>query len=238
MQQSLDTAMEIYSHLMMGDEIRSSGPLHRLYEACHEQPEVYDCLSELLKTLNLRMYDWDGGLHMTAGTGNDVFGYSNEALRKELALRTNTELYMCFYIIYEAMLAFYSDSGSFQFTESITLEQLTDKVDRGLSVITDELPALNRDDISETSFKSLAALWENLPLGAPDETGLIRASRGSRTGIVKLTANFLCSQDLFMQAEGRYYPTDRFKALCTSYFEENRGQLYSLLKGDDGNAAD
>ncbi len=57
-----------------------------------------------------------------------------------------------------------------------------------------------------------------------------KASKASKAGYVKLTFNFLTAQKLFVENEERYYPTDRFKALCENYFEEYRGRLYQLLE--------
>ena len=87
-------------------------------------------------------------------------------------------------------------------------------------------------DVEADSFKSLALLWDELPLVTSDEKDKNRASRASRTGYVKLTFNFLQEQKLFIAVEDRYYPTDRFHAIVENYFEEYKGKIYKVLGGE------
>ena len=49
----------------------------------------------------------------------------------------------------------------------------------------------------------------------------------------KLVFNFLVSQELLAEAEERYYPTARFKALITNYYEEHQGRLYEILNQEE-----
>ena len=108
------------------------------------------------------------------------------------------------------------------------LEQVTTY----LASITKDLSVYSMSDVEADSFKSLALLWDELPLVTSDEKDKNRASRASRTGYVKLTFNFLQEQKLFIAVEDRYYPTDRFHAIVENYFEEYKGKIYKVLGGE------
>ena len=51
----------------------------------------------------------------------------------------------------------------------------------------------------------------------------------SKASFVKLTFNFLVGENLFVEVNKRYYPTERFQAIVEHYFEEYRGQIYDSL---------
>ena len=92
--------------------------------------------------------------------------------------------------------------------------------------------------MEENSFQTLASLWEDMPLVPSNEDmASLKAARGSKTGFVKLVFNFLVSQDLFFESQGRYYVKPRFRALAENYYEENRGRLYSIVTGGDKDAS-
>ena len=68
----------------------------------------------------------------------------------------------------------------------------------------------------------------------------LRASRASQLGFTKLVCNFLVGQELLLEMNERYYPTDRMRALIEQYFEEYRGRIYELLavKSEEGEQTD
>ena len=59
---------------------------------------------------------------------------------------------------------------------------------------------------------------------------MLRAARNSKTGFVKMVLNFCVSQGLLMEAQSRYYPTDRFKALIENYFDEYKGRMAEIMQ--------
>ena len=62
---------------------------------------------------------------------------------------------------------------------------------------------------------------------------MARASRGSKSGFVKLVFNFLLNQELMLENEGRYYPKDKFKALIENYYDDYKGRIYEIMKGEN-----
>ena len=143
---------------------------------------------------------------------------------------------MAYYIMYRILLCFYQDSASYQYREYIRLEEIVKEVSASLSTITRDLSIYSMEEIEENSFKSIALLWEELPMVTGEDREQLRASRASRMGFAKLVCNFLLSQNLFVDVNERYYPTDRLKALAEQYFEEYRGRIYELLERGEEHA--
>ncbi len=234
---NMDKALELYAKLTMGEEVTRSHPENgSLYEAYYQNAEVYEIFNQILKKLNLSIYEYKEALYLSAGEGNRVFGYTNEELKRLMGLRYNRELYLGYYIMYQLLLCFYQDSASYQIREYVRLEEIVKEVGGSLAAITADLGIYNMDEIEENSFKSIALLWEELPLVTGEEREQLRASRASQLGITKLICNFLISQGLFLEVKERYYPTDRMRALTEQYFEEYRGRIYELLERGEEHA--
>lgn len=233
-ERSLDKALDIYSVLITGHEISRSNPDTReLYEEFYSNASVYDVTTKLMKKLNLSLYEYNDAIYVSAGEGNRVFGYTNDDMKRLLGLRVNKELYMVYFIMYNALLLFYQDSASYQVKEYVRQEDLLEQVTTYLAAITADLSVYSMEEVAEESFKTLALLWDELPAVTSDDKDKNRASRASRIGYVKLTLNFLAAQKLFVEVEDRYYPTDRFKAIAENYFEEYKGSIYRVLGGED-----
>lgn len=230
---SLDKALDIYSALITGKDVSRSNPDTRdLYEEYYSNSAVYDIVTKLMKKLNLNIYEYNDSIYLTAGEGNRVFGYTNDDMKRQLGLRLNKELYMVYFIMYNALLLFYQDSASYQVKEYVKLEDIMEQVNTYFSAITSDLSVYSMDELEEESFKTIALLWDELPVVTSDDKEKNRASRASKTGYVKLTFNFLAEQKLFVLVEDRYYPTDRFKAIVENYFEEYKGRIYKALGGE------
>ena len=65
---------------------------------------------------------------MTAGTGNKVFGYTNDDLKRSLGLRLNKELYLVFFIVYEMLLQFYKTSDTYQVKDYVRVDEIIEAV--------------------------------------------------------------------------------------------------------------
>lgn len=226
---NVEKAADIYAKLITGEEIKRGGTNGNLYDDYYGNAEVYEIVGVLLKKLNLNLYEYKESLFLSAGEGNRVFGYSNEELKKVMGLRYNRELYLCYFIMYEILLTFYSDSASYQFKEYIKLEQIMEEVTKALLVFTKDIAVYDMGNEHQESFQGVALLWDELPASTGEERDEVRASKASKAGFVKLTFNFLVGEQLFIEVNKRYYPTERFKAIVEHYFEEYRGQIYEAL---------
>lgn len=236
-EKSLDKALDIVSVLITGGEIQRNGANDALYQEYATGSEVYDNVNAILKKLNINIYEYNYGLYITAGNGNKIFGYTNEELKKELGIKLNRELYMCYFIIYTIMTRFYKTGGGSTFTEYIKPEEIINGVDGLLSNIIGSLNVMGIDEIEADSFKELALVWEDMPMVITEESAL-RAGRSSKAGFVKLVLNFMQSQGLLLESEGRYYPKDRFKAIMENYYNRYKGRLYEILRGGNEDATD
>ena len=232
-ERSLEKALDIYAALVTGQEISRSNPDTReLYEEFYSNASVYDITMRMMKKLNLSLYEYNEAIYVSPGDGNRVFGYTNDDMKRILGLRLNKELYMVYFIMYNGLLLFYQDSASYQVKEYVRLEDVLEQVTNYLAAITADLSVYTMDSLTEESFKTLALLWDELPVVTSEDKEKNRASRASRSGYVKLTFNFLVSQRLFVEVEDRYYPTDRFKTIVENYFEEYKGRIYKILGGE------
>ncbi|MGN1084557.1 MAG: DUF6063 family protein [Lachnospiraceae bacterium] len=241
-QKNLEKATELLAALLIGEPVEARGGKNAgLYEAYHESGEVSDALDLMLKKLNLRVYEYNYAMYVSVGEHNRVFGYSNEDLKRLMGLRLNKELYLCYYLIYQAAACFYQDSATYNYTEYIKAEDLLEATNHSLAGMISKLHRFSSETPEEKSFTALAMTWDELPVIANEDTQGVRAGRGSKSGFVKLVFNFLVSQGLFTEAQERYYPTDRMHALIRRYFEEEKGRLYELQMqqskgGEDGAA--
>lgn len=226
---NLEKAIDIYAKLITGEDIKRSGANAGLYDDYYGNAEIYEIVGLILKKLNLSLYEYKESLYLSAGEGNRVFGYTNEELKKYIGVRYNRELYLCYFIIYEILLLFYSDSASYQFKEYVKMETVIEEVSKALSVFTKDIAVYSIEEEPQESFQAVALSWDELPTSTGEDQEDIRASRASKAGFVKLTFNFLVAENLFVEVSRRYYPTDRFKAVVEHYFEEYRGQIYELL---------
>ncbi len=232
-EKSLEKALDIYSTLITGQEVsRSNADTRELYEEYYGNQAVYDITNRLMKKLNLNVYEYEDSIYITAGDGNRIFGYTNDDMKRLLGLRVNKELYMVYFIMYNALLSFYQDSASYQVKEYVKLSDMLEQVSSYLSRITSDLSVYSMNELEEDSFKTIALLWDELPAVTSDDKDKNRASRASRIGYIKLTFNFLVAQKLFVEVEDRYYPTKRFKAIAENYFEEYKGRIYKVLGGE------
>lgn len=236
MANTLDKALDIVSALMSGNEVKRNGENANLYEEFALGTEVYDQVTTIFQKLNIDLYEYNNALYISAGDNNKVFGYTNEELKREIGVKLNRELYLCYFIIYQIISIFYKDAGNRNYTEYIKSESVIFAVDRGLLGIVKKLRELSLDEVEENSFQEIAMVWEDMPL-TQTEDAVARASRGSKTGFVKLVFNFMVSQGLLVEAEGRYYPKERLKALIENYYDAHKGRLYEIMRGEN-DAAD
>ncbi|MBQ2287084.1 MAG: hypothetical protein II251_00030, partial [Lachnospiraceae bacterium] len=160
---NLDKAMEIFALLIVGEEVSSAKHVD-LYEEYRNNSEVYDILTSVLKKSNLSLYEFGNSLYVTAGDGNRIFGFTNDELKRTIGLRLNRELYLAYFIIYNTILLFYQDSGSFSYTDYVRSEDVITQTDSSMKQALKALHGKALNEIEENSFETLAALWDELPL--------------------------------------------------------------------------
>lgn len=175
---NLDKAMEIFACLITGETVGREN--HRdLYEAYSSQAEVYDILDAVLKKSNLRLYEYHNTLYVTAGDENRVFGYTNDELKKAIGLRLNRELFLAYLIIYDVMTLFYETTSGEAALTYVKTDMVIESTTALLSGVMARLETIVQNDIEENSFRTLALLWDELPLMAEnDDISTLKAARG------------------------------------------------------------
>ena len=226
---NLEKALEITSKLLMGESVDEKGSNALLYEEYSHNAEVYDILMQILKKLDIKLYEYNNSLFISAGTNNKIFGFSNEELKKIMGLRLNKELFLTYFIMYNMITEFYKDSSNSTYLEYLRVDDVIKAVNASLAGLIDHRMGIVMEEAEADSFKAIALLWDEMPDVSSDDRNGVRAARNSRSGFVKLTFNFLISQNLFTENEERYYPTGRFRAIAQNYFEDNKGRLYEIL---------
>ena len=233
---NLSKAIQIVSRLIAGQEVSAKdNESAGLYEDYVSNGEVYDLTAEICKEMNLIVMEYEKGLYACAGEGNRVFGFTNDEMKKEMGVRLHRELFLCYFIIYNIITRFYSDTGTSTFAEYVKAEDVIAAVDSALSSVLRDVAIVALHEVEQSSFKAIAIVWEDLPMmtsaNAAEDISL-RAGRSSKMGFVKMTFNFLVKQGLLLENEGRYYPKKRFRAMIENYFESYKGRLYEIMKGD------
>ena len=168
-QRNLEKALELAAALIRGDRVSASGGNVALYEEYSSNSQVYDALRLILKKFGLELYEYNNALFVSAdednaGMGDAGFGFTNEELRHALGVRVNKELFLCYLIIYCTMTEFYKTSGSYTYTEFVRHEDVIKAVDSALVKVIDPSAGLVLDEVEENSFKTLALLWDELPV--------------------------------------------------------------------------
>ncbi|MGN0318245.1 MAG: DUF6063 family protein [Lachnospira sp.] len=226
---NLEKALDIVAKLITGENVSEKGSSAALYQEYNSNAEVYDIVQLSMKKLNLHIYEYNNGLYVSTGDNNRVFGYTNEELRDKMGLKVNRELYLAYFIIYNVIMEFYSDTASSTYAEFIRVEDVIKSVDETSMGIIDRKQGLIIDEVEENSFKQIALSWDELPVTSVEEQTEVRAARNSKSGFVKLVLNFCVSQELLTEGQGRYYPTDRFKSLIENYFDDYKGRFAQLM---------
>ena len=236
-QRNLEKAMEIYGHLIVGEEI-SKSVNGDLYECYAGNTEVYDILDTVLKKSNLKLYEYQDALYVCAGPGNKVFGFTNDDLKKEIGLRLNKELFLAYYMIFETVILFYENSGDVSVREYVRVSDVIEAVTAGLYGVLKKAGTEVLTETEENSFKTIALLWDELPMTAQNEDmSTLKAARGSKIGMTKLVFNFLKSQNLFYENGDKYYATGRFRAMVCNYYEDEQSRLFEIARGGETDAA-
>ena len=129
MDKNLEKALDIYTILATGKSLSSKDKeTSELYNSFYADSEVYDITMSLIKRLGLKLYEYNDSIFVTAGHGNKVFGYTNDDLKRKLGLRLNKELYLIYFIVYEALLQFYKTSDTYQIKDYIRIDELIEAV--------------------------------------------------------------------------------------------------------------
>lgn len=232
---ALEIAIQITTKLIKGEEV-SNNVNQNLYEAYITDSDVYEYVGQLMEGFELELIDdYGDGLYVSCGITNKTFGYSNEELRKRLKINNNSELYVIYFLMYGLILQFYSDSSTPTYKTYIKRMEIVNETDILLKNIIADINTITEDEIKINSFKNIALIWDNMPILPNNEwedTNKARAGSSSKAAYVKKLMQYLKEDNLFIEDNDMFYPTNRFHALAQNYFQRKGSEIYQLLNNE------
>ncbi len=234
---ALEIAIKIATKLIKGEEV-SNIYNTSLYEAYNKESDVYDIVHQLMEGFELELIDDFGdGLYLSTGISNKAFGYTNEELRKRLKVNTNSELYMVYFLMYVFILQFHSDSSTPTYKTYVKRAELISETDLLLKKIMSDIDTITEDEIKINSLKNIALIWDSIPTflnNDQEDLGRARIGNSSKNGYVKKVLQFLKEENIVIESNEMYYPTNRFYALAGSYFQKKGSDIHELLNKEIG----
>ena len=234
---ALEIAIKIATKLIKGEEV-SNIYNTSLYEAYNKESDVYDIVHQLMEGFELELIDDFGdGLYLSTGISNKAFGYTNEELRKRLKVNTNSELYMVYFLMYVFILQFHSDSSTPTYKTYVKRDELISDTDILLKKIMSDIDTITEDEIKINSLKNIALIWDSIPTflnNDQEDLGRARIGNSSKNGYVKKVLQFLKEENIVIESNEMYYPTNRFYALAGSYFQKKGSDIHELLNKEIG----
>lgn len=214
----LGTALDILNMLLAGEEIGKEVN-RELYNKYIYNADVEEILLFVVNKLDMELYRYNEKLHLCPRTANQVFGYTNEELRKKIPyINKNEELYLCYFIIMTMITMFYRESS---IDTSVGYIKETDWIAEVSSKFDTLVSLEDIEAVSETyafNFAEIAKVWKTLK----DARENIKDGKNDKVLFVKNVRNFLVTEKVIVYDKERktVIPTDRFKAIVHRYFEE------------------
>lgn len=228
--ETLGQSLDILRALLAGEEV-SKNRNKDLYDKFIYHTDVEETLLFIAERLDMELYRYNEKLFLCPSVENDIFGYTNEELKRKIPrILRNDELYLCYFIIMTLITMFYKESAMdtpisyVKFGDLI--ESVTGKFDAMIGIE-------NLESISEEkafNFAEIAKVWQRLPDARPD---LVAGGKNDKISFVRNVCNFIRDENLIMIDEERnvLFPTDRLKAVIYNYFEdrENKNDIIQFV---------
>lgn len=248
MNDSTRYALMIFKNTLENKRINSSIN-EDLYENYKFDSNVSNDVEEIMEMFDIDMYDNPSeGLFITPGVSNNIFGYSNEELRKALSVKNNTELSICFFIMYCILTKFYKESSFIASSEFITQDQLIEDVDNKINAVKTMLEGIEstEDDEGKISFIKLVETWETISyLNIKSKSSNISKDSISKTkiGYANKSLKFFCDNNLlfYNEVQNIYLVKPKMATIVGYYFDEykTRNEIVEYLESlNEENNAD
>ncbi|MQL52814.1 hypothetical protein GFC01_11180 [Desulfofundulus thermobenzoicus] len=205
-----------------------------------QDPDVLNLWQEVLEPVfGIKLLHAGDEFYLTAGMEEDsIFNYSNAELRDQLKVDTNTELYLCSFIVLTLLAALYnSDDTTGPSRDFIPLAELERLVSSNFQAL------LAREDVEELENRARmnlvepARLWNDLALQRPE--AVRPRSTNTRWGYLLRTLAFLEEHRLVKIYDNRQvYPLPRLNSMVAHYYnhQQRKNLILELLQGSGGGA--
>ncbi|HHX95719.1 MAG TPA: hypothetical protein GX691_07875 [Clostridia bacterium] len=177
-------------------------------ELQHEylREEVRYVLEEIIETeAEVKVFSAGGILYLSPGVDNRFFGYTNEELRKKMALRSNSELYLAYFIILNLLAKFYnSEDQSLASRQFVPLSELEETITGHIKTVLEADPVEVRmlEEDYAINLRSAGEVWLDLPSFDDHIVNLSRA-RNNRISLLLRVMRFLEGEELVQVLEER-----------------------------------
>lgn len=167
-------------------------------------PEVKDIIyNTVMPQAEVRIFEADGVIYMLPELTSDLFSYNNEYIRKSMALKTNTELFLAYFVILCLISSFYNNESGEAARQYIPIHDL----ERFITVQTEEILNLEIDALNQleeqTGLKlfSVCSHWQNLDPFNPD-VKVLRMATKNRVSFILRVCRFFETEGYLQIKEG------------------------------------
>lgn len=232
----LDDALDILKALLQGEEV-SKNKNSLLYEKYRHRTDVEEMLWHIAGKLELRVYAGNDRLFICSEAGSGLFGWTNEELRDKISyISNNSDLFTGYFIIMTLITMFYREAYPDTPVAYIKLIDLVESVSKRLETLLQMGDLETASQENQFDFVDICKVWQRLPDAREGVTG----GKNDKVAFVENICKFLNSESLilFDQNQRIIYPTERFKTIIWSYYEErdNRKDLLSFVNSLEVNS--
>lgn len=238
-QEQIKESNEIIALLLTGEPISSTK--HKEYHSLLNMDFTLKELVEFtLANFGMRLIKNNkdsGSFFITPGINNRIFGWKNEDIKKTLSLKTNKDMYVCYFIMYIIFISFFKETGNVVAKDFILASDIVDKVTTVLQSI--ELKSISDDKNMNESFQIIKETWENKKVIDTEQTteSITKGILGSsQYHFVNKALFFMVKEDLLIKNEMElsYSTTERFKAIVSDFYNEKeiKNELLELMECD------
>lgn len=226
-------ASRIVATLMSGEAISAIN--HKeMYEKLNIDTYLLDLVEDILDGFQLRLIGvnhMENGLFITPGITNTLFGWKNEDIRRHLNVGNNTDMYLCYFIMFIVLTTYFKDTST-SIDEVMTCEDIALRVKTTL----DTLEISEEFSENEISLGYIKATWDEVPQFTPGQENKspseIKSGR-CRYAFVNKTLEFMVQEGLLLHAklEGVYASSNKFKAIVSDFYgtKDVRNTLLDLV---------
>jgi hypothetical protein len=228
-------AFKIFMYLLKNGSISED---EREYHYAYQKNEVRHIIEEIMnEEAEVMIFSLGGVIYLTPGIDNWFLGHSNAQLRDKMKLRTNSELYLAYFIILNLLAEFYnSEDQSLATRQFLLLQNLEEMVTEQINKIddTDEQALERREEELQLNLSAVAEVWLDLP-PFDDELKNIRRGRKNRISFILRVLSFLEDEGLIQVLENeeiRLLP--KLEHLIVKYYfnSTRKDQLLQLIEKD------
>ena len=229
--ETVDTAMKIITKLMKGENIDEyeNEDLLEMYEL---NSEVSANVDELLEYFDCSAYQGiSRGLYISPSIDNNIFGFSNEDLKRELKVANISEIYMCYFIMSTIVTMFFKDDSGVPAREYLGIKEVEEEISNRISIFKD---GLNNNTISkeilenEEGCQKLIHIWnDDLPFTSAQnvERDINKQTQGrSKISFINRVFGFMEKQGLtkYVEAVNTHHYTPRLRTVIYQAYKDSR----------------